>query len=440
MKNIIAEMVKKVTPSKTAQTASKKISEEMLDRVKKAAAKFPHVTDVQLGGSLAKGTWLGDADVDIFVKFKRSVSREKFEETAKKIGFESLKEYFPYVKYSEHPYVEAEIKKTRINVVPYYDVKPGKWKSSADRSPYHTKLMKESLTAKMSGDVRVLKAFLKANGIYGAEIAREGFSGYVAEVLVLHFKSFEGVVRNMAGADKNCVIGKVEKKFDSEVVIADPVDGKRNLAAAISRQNMAKFVLLCRAFVAGPSASFFRKKRPRASKRLWNDLLVVSFAFRERSPDKIWGQVKRTASSLSRQLEIGGFVVLRSKAHIEKRAYLFFLLESGCIPLLYQKKGPELSRTGSSEKFIKKNRKDLKLMWVKDDGRIASLKEREYPDAVGFMRWFLKNNIQSDIPSGLQGDFVRGVKVFMGSDSLGKSIKEAAGELVSTDGAFLYFD
>ena len=44
-----------------------------------------------------------------------------------------------------------------------YDVKIGEWKSSADRSPFHTKFMKKSLTPKMRNEVRILKTFLKSN-------------------------------------------------------------------------------------------------------------------------------------------------------------------------------------------------------------------------------------------------------------------------------------
>jgi len=139
------------------------------------------VVGLEFGGSFAKGTWLSkDADVDIFIKFKKNVSEEKFEKISKKIGFDSLKKYSPYVRYSQHPYVEAKIKNTKINVVPCYDVKIGEWKSAADRSPFHTKFMEKSLTSKMRNEVRVLKTFLKLNGIYGSEIAKQGFSGYIS--------------------------------------------------------------------------------------------------------------------------------------------------------------------------------------------------------------------------------------------------------------------
>ena len=209
----------------------------------------------------AKGTWLSkDADVDIFIKFKKSTSEEKFEKIAKKIGFESLKKYSPYVRYSEHPYVEAKIKNTKINVVPFYDVKIGEWKSAADRSPFHTKFMKKSLTTKMRNEVRILKTFLKSNRIYGAEIAKQGFSGYVSEVLILNFGSFENVIKSISEIKEHQIIGKTSKKFETSIVIIDPIDKNRNLAAAISDENLGKFILVSRAFKEKPTPGFSRTK------------------------------------------------------------------------------------------------------------------------------------------------------------------------------------
>ena len=61
---------------------------------------------------------------------------------------------------------------------------------------------------------------------------------------------------------------------------------------------------------------------------------MVKFDFKIRSPDIIWGQIKRATNSLKTQLEIGGFKVLRSTSFTDekKEAYLFFLLESPVIP------------------------------------------------------------------------------------------------------------
>ena len=126
---------------------------------------------------------------------KKTTSEKNFEIIGKKIGFDSLKKFKPYIRYSEHPFVEADIDGVGVNVVPCYDIKKGEWKSAADRSTFHTEFMSEKLTGSMKDDIRILKCFLKINGMYGAEIAKQGFSGYVCEVLVYYLGSFENVLK-----------------------------------------------------------------------------------------------------------------------------------------------------------------------------------------------------------------------------------------------------
>ena len=195
-------------------------------------------------------------DRDIFVKLKKSISEKKFSELGKKIGFNALKKYRPYVRYSEHPFVEALVGGTLVNVVPCYDVKKGEWKSAADRSTFHTEFMSEKLTGQMKNDISLLKCMMKANGVYGAEIASQGFSGYVTEVLVYYFGSFSNVIKEISKIKKNGKIGESSRKFDSPIIIIDPIDSNRNLGTAISMENLSKFVLVSRAYLRKPSLSF----------------------------------------------------------------------------------------------------------------------------------------------------------------------------------------
>ena len=443
MKELISKIQKSVVPTKTIEKSKSKIADLAFKLVENEITKYPEVLELEFGGSYAKGTWLSkDADIDIFVKFKKNTSEEKFEQISKKIGFDALKSYSPYVRYSEHPYVEAKIKDTKINVVPFYDVKLGEWKSSADRSPFHTKFMGKSLTTKMRDEVRILKTFLKSNGIYGAEIAKQGFSGYVSEVLILNFGSFENTIKSISSIKENQIIGKTTKKFRTSIVIIDPIDSNRNLAAAISNENVGKFILVSRGFKENPRLIFFKNKKSETSKKYWNNLLVIKFNFKSRSPDVIWGQIKRATTSLSTQLELGGFNVLRSKAHTDqvKDAYLLFFLESTKISNIYSKNGPEFFRENSLKSFISKNLKNTELMWIKTDGKIISLEKRKHADAVKFITEFLKKNLQTGVPKGLLADFKRGFGVSIGNKNLSKSIKEEAGELISTDGPLLYFN
>jgi len=443
MKQIISKISKTTIPSKIIQKSKKEIADKVYKLVEKEIQKYSEVIELEFGGSYAKDTWLSkDADIDIFIKFKKTISEEKLESISKKIGFESLKKYSPYVRYSQHPYVEAKIKNTKINIVPCYDVKIGEWKSAADRSPFHTKFMKKSLTLKMRNEVRVLKTFLKSNEIYGAEIAKQGFSGYISEVLILEFGSFENLITSISNIKENQIIGKTSKSFDTSIVVIDPIDSNRNLAAAISNENIGKFILISRALKEKPSLGFFKNKKQKISNKFWNNLLIIKFEFKARSPDIIWGQIKRATSTLSTQLELGGFTVLRSKSHTDqqKEVYLLFFLESTKINEIYQKKGPEFFREDSTRSFISKNLKNAELIWVGNDKKIISLEKRKHVDAVGFMKEFLEKSLQIGIPKGLQSDFKRGFKVFVGNKNLSKSIKEEASELISVDGTLLHFN
>jgi len=441
MKQIISKIGKSVIPSNNIKKVKKQIADEAFALVENQIRNYPEIVGLEFGGSYAKDTWLSkEADVDIFIKFKKSIPDEKFVEISKKVGFESMKKYNPYVRYSEHPYVEARIKKTRINVVPCYDVNLGEWKSSADRSPFHTKFMQNVLTPKMRNEVRILKTFLKLTKIYGAEIAKQGFSGYVSEVLILNFGSFENVIKTIAKIQQNQIIGKTSKVFETSIVIVDPIDSNRNLAAAISNENVGKFILACRSFQNNPTAQFFKPKKLKSSKNNWENVLVVKFNFKMRSPDIIWGQVKRATTSLTTQLELGGFNVLRSKPYVDEQneAYLFFLLESIKIPKNYPKSGPEFFRESDCNSFISKNISKTELMWIGDDKRIISLEKRKYNDVVKFMTELLKNNLQTGISKGLQSDFKKGFRVSVGNKNLSKSIKEAISDLISTDGAIFH--
>ena len=441
MKKIISTVKKSVIPSESIIISKKQIADLAFELIKKEIDKFPEIVGIEFGGSYAKGTWLSKgADVDIFIKFKKLTSEKKFEEISKIIGYTALRKFKPYVRYSEHPYVEAKIKKTKINVVPCYDVKLGDWKSSADRSTFHTKYMQKKLNSKMKNEVRLLKIFLKSVNIYGAEIANQGFSGYVAEVLILNYGTFENVIKSISKIKENHVIGRPTKKFDTTIVIIDPIDSKRNLAAAISDKNIGKFVLACRSFQIKPNLQFFNISKRKKSGNNWENVIVIKFNFRNRSPDIIWGQIKRTTSALTKQLEIGGFQVLNSMCYTDEKeeAYLFFLLDSLNIPKKYVKKGPKFVMEDGCNSFIKKNILKTELMWINNDSRIVSLEKRKHDNAIKYIKEFLKSSKEKGIPKGLEDDFKRGFDIFVGNKKLRKSIKEATLDLFSTNEKLFY--
>ena len=434
----VLEQARKISvPTRQEEEKMRTLSDFLLNLVKEEASKYIQVVSVELGGSYAKGTWLrGQMDLDIFVKLKKETDEKTFEEIGKKIGFNSMKKFKPYVRYSEHPYVEAEVKGIRVNVVPCYDVEKGQWKSAADRSSFHTRFILETLDQARKDEVRLLKKFLKGVNIYGAEIAKEGFGGYVAEVLIHHYGSFTSLLEAASSFTQGQVIGSPTKKFDSAIVLIDPIDSNRNLGTAISTQNIGRFILAARAFLKKPSLVFFTGKKVTPNAKNLKTTIIVKFNYKWRSPDIIWGQVKRGATALAGQLELSGFEVLRKSAVTDEKseAAMLFLLRSPIIETVMIKNGPDIYRRADSENFVAKNSKNI-LTWIDDNGRILSMKERDFYDSKKLLQFLLKKNLsKSGIPSGIGSDIRQGFKILDGKQVASKSIKKALAELTSTDG------
>lgn len=447
MSDVIGETISKATKICEPSPLEFKKLKTVAEQTKAIVTLYnsPKIISIVLGGSFAKGTWLKkDADIDIFVKISTSTSFEEFEDLAKQIGFESLRRYRPTVRYSSHPYIEAFVRGVRVNVVPCYDVEKGKWKSAADRSPFHTKYVMDNLDENKRNQVRLLKKFLKGSGVYGAEIATSGFSGYVAEVLIIKFGSFRAVLEefsNINGREKKHVISiekadqAIIKTFDSRLVIIDPVDPRRNLGAAISAESIGRFVLAARAFLERPSLDYFlesqrnRKYSKYAYRRLYPNLLVIEFCYSKRSPDVIWGQLKKSLNALSKRLELADFKVIRSACSTDEKklAAFVFLLESLKLWPYRERIGPEVLRGDAADNFISKNRDESILMWIDDEMRIRNLLKRKEIFAKAYLNSVLTEHIKSSgITTGLMKDIQRSLQIYTGDERMIKGIARDA--------------
>jgi tRNA nucleotidyltransferase (CCA-adding enzyme) len=439
---LISKVLPLCEPTHSQERRIAKVAQEAKTHVDSYVAQLDDVVDVVFGGSFAKGTWLpGHADIDIFVKIKPSVGIEKFEEMGREIGSEALKSYGPKLRYSDHPYVEVFVKKVRVNVVPCYDVEQGKWQSAADRSPFHTRYISSNFDDEKRRQARLLKKFLKSVGIYGAEISTEGFSGYVSEVLVLKYSSFENLLRAAADWQERQIIAVSDYDSDfvrvsnSPVIIIDPVDSRRNLGTAISPESVAKFMLAARKFLEKPSLDFFKEgKYRRGTIKLLPNVLVVEFSHKKKSPDIIWGQLKRSLSAIAKQLELAHFEVLRSSCVTDEKssAAIAFLLESITLPPYTKRKGPEVFRRKDTASFLSNRKKPL-ASWVDREMRIAMVIERRATDARKFVKSLLINHREN---SGVSKDLiVNKLQIYSGSDR--KIIKglarKAIGDVVSTE-------
>ncbi len=402
--------------------------------------KIPQIVDIKTGGSFAKDTNLKkDMDIDIFILIDKNTIEDDFEKIALDVGFKCLKEYHPITRYSEHPYVEGYAflnnnkEHVRLNIVPCYKVEQGQWKSSADRSQYHTEYMKKMLKPEQKNQIRILKAFLKGIGIYGAELSIAGLSGYVTEVLVLKYGDFKNVIKNIAMIEKkgeviaidNIPNDNLSKKFQSPIIIIDPVDINRNLGTAISSESLSRFIFGAKAFLKSPSIDFFSidskndvinyDKDLRNVSQLLQYILVLEFKYNMRSSDIIWGQLKKLTLSLARHLNNKEFETIKSECYIynNKSAKLLFLLKFIELSPFLKKTGPSIFMEKEMFKFVEKNKQKSSIIWIGEDMRLLCLKKREYPNAFKFLERSIrleKRNL--GIPKGLLDDLNNGFKIY----------------------------
>lgn len=403
---VTEKAAKIVTPTERDKKKLEEVATKVELKLQGVLNRLSVKPEISLGGSFARGTWLkGSFDIDFFVMYPSEFAREKLESESIVSLKEALRGYKTHLRFAEHPYVEGFVDGVRVNLVPCYKVSSGEWKSAADRSPYHTKYINSKLSDQLKLEARIFKKFVKASKVYGAEVKVQGFSGYVCEVLVLKYASFEATLRGIAKIGPNEVISL--EKYDedlaashkSSIVILDPVDTTRNLGAAISSRNVAKLVFQCRRFLEKPSLSFFKEQveNGRPDNELLHRTLVVTFSTKWRSPDILWGQLKKSAAGITNKLESSGFHVLRSgvASNEESKSALLFLLQDDVIGNIHSRKGPEYFRAEEVKNYYKKNRQKAILSWIGEDGRVESVFQRKFTDASKVLHELLSKNLDS---------------------------------------------
>jgi tRNA nucleotidyltransferase (CCA-adding enzyme) len=173
---ILAAARKMCEPDEEERRLISKVADTILNRARSVIEEKRVDAEAVLGGSYAKDTWLkGECDIDLFVKFPPDLKMDEFKLIGMDLAKEILKGYPTLVRYAEHPYLEGFVDGVRVNIVPCFNVKPKRWISAADRSPYHTEYVKKHLKEELKGEVRLLKKFIKARGVYGAEVKTRGF-------------------------------------------------------------------------------------------------------------------------------------------------------------------------------------------------------------------------------------------------------------------------
>ncbi|MFW5959248.1 MAG: CCA tRNA nucleotidyltransferase [Natronomonas sp.] len=361
---VVLERVReRVVPDETERAELAAVVDDLRSRAERAISDLPVEADVLLVGSTARGTWIsGERDVDLFVRFPPDLSREKLERYGREVGYSVLPE--GHEEFAEHPYVKGEYRGFDVDCVPCFAVESaGDIRTAVDRTPFHNAYLVDRIEP-LSDDVRLAKAFLDAIGAYGSNLRTRGFSGFLTELLVDEYGGFTNLLE--AAADW---ITPVEldprshgrTSFDDPLVVIDPTDPERNVAAVCSETNVARLQHYSRAFLAEPTESMFEPWHPdplSASdvRQRIETRETTPVALRFPTPDvvddQLYPQLDKSLSSIERTLDRAGFDPIRSTRFADETAVL--LVECGIAerPAIERHEGPPVGVRDHAENFL----------------------------------------------------------------------------------------
>ncbi len=399
IQTVLDQVAKKIVPSMAETERMSRLAERLKSQVQQILDKARFGGKASIQGSFARDTWLsGEADLDIFASFPPTMDRREWTEKVlpeirKGIRAKTID------RYAEHPYLEFHTEGVRVNVVPCYSVEKGQWKSATDRTPYHTEYMKEHLTKEMRLEARLLKRFMKGIRSYGAEIRVGGFSGMLVETLILLYGSFLETIAQVSKW-KPVIFLDIEKPIVSQdsrarefgyiLVVIDPVDPKRNLAAAVREDKLWGFVASSRQLEKNPGIWYFfpPKSKPKTKAQFYKllerqdrDVLAISFEHPRIVPDVLWGQLLKIEKSITEVMTRQDFHPVRSTVWSDeaRSSAILVELDTSILPEVQLREGPPVSKMDDSQGFIDRhlNASDtVRGPWIEVDRWAVDKKRR----------------------------------------------------------------
>lgn len=368
-------------------------------------------SDLVILGSVPRMTYLkNDFDVDIFIRFEEKVDLKSF------VNF-LIKAIDPHyktrIRYAEHPYIELFAEGLTFNIVPSYKTEYPNWLSPMDRSYYHHLYLVERGIHEIHKEVVRLKVFLKATGVYGAEIYIGGFSGYLAELLTLRYGSFKEAISNIGDWQPPVTID-LERHYNTEheildafghkspLIVVDPVDRGRNVAAAVKLRSFSRIISAAKYFVNKPSIRFFEESPHLSNQKYFLKfdylinpelpIILVYFEHGEKIEDIHYSQLERLSRKIKNVVEKEGFEIFKTNVYSDYKScsaiiLLFSELERPKYDIL---QGP-YPYMQSEKKFLNKNLRRVK--WIGEDGRWYVIKNARFLHAEDIIKHIIENRL-----------------------------------------------
>ena len=441
------EVVKDITPTEEEVKDLKKMSEKIIDQLYnrfKENNLIPPVVDILQVGSTDRNTNLkDDYDIDIFVRFDKNTEKELIGKYTLSIGAKVIEDLGGnwWVEYAEHPYLSGKIGKYDIDIVPCYKIEWGeKIISAVDRTPLHNEFVKKTLEKidkiknnknynninninnnynddenyqlSIYDEVRLLKKFLKGTGLYGSDLKTKGFSGYLCELLIIYSGgSFLNLLKDSENwkSSKKIILKEIYelydlnnykfKDFEDPLIVYDPVDLNRNVAAALSKNNYCKFIHYSYLFNRTPSKSFFYNYVDIIKNKLNDRFKGYTLTLCIKRPsdlvdDIIYPQMEKLQRGINKLLVENDFQYITWDIDAtENLCYLSWEFLVWKLPNVNIKVGPPIFNKKNVDKFISKNDR-----YFIEDCRLYAYTERKYTYVDDLFRDLIDGKLKGKVP------------------------------------------
>lgn len=374
--NIESSVLKKIAPSKIQVKEINIVASDFIKTLNKNLTGAEAI----LGGSVAKNTFFKDkTDIDIFVRFNFETFVSQSAKLSDLLQL-SLKKAFPKPKlhrvHGSRDYFQLQFQGFLFEVVPILLINQSLAAVNiTDISPLHTVWVNKQASS-IKNQIRLTKQFAKARGAYGAESYIGGFSGYVLEILTIHYGSFQNLLEaslkwkgkqvvdvenQLKGKD---VFMEIDiAKLNSPLIVVDPVDKYRNAAAALSEEKWKRFKDAAKYYLKSPNTSFFENQEISKSlvqtiaKNKKRNLIYFEVAALPGKKDVVGCQLLKVFDYLKLKLQEFGIREADWVWESSKSARFYICTSKKMLPKEQIKKGPPIGLENAAKNFRKVNSK-----------------------------------------------------------------------------------
>jgi len=412
------------------------IANNFIQKLQKTADENKIKVEFFIGGSFGKNTYLKDSsDIDTFARFDKNYDDEKISEMLKEI-LEKTNIEFKKQKGSRDYYSVEFVEKNQnflFEFVPNRKISsPESFVNTTDISPFHVEYLhkKGKENPEIYDEIRLAKRFFKSKKLYGAESYIGGFAGHVIDILIMHYKSLENLIKsakdwkettfidiNSAYKDEKDAIKKMDSAKISKLILVDSILLDRNAARALSDENYYKFLDVVNS-INELSENDFKIKKQDLDKEITNhinycvqnEFYSIIYDFKldiiNSSEDIVGSKLLKISKLIEKLFKKYDFGVFERNFLIDLkigRCLFLYKIENKEVPKIKEITGPFVWMIDAAKKF-KSSKKDI----VIKNNRYYGRELREIT-SIEKLKNFTKEELETMLNKNI--DFVKSIKI-----------------------------